>query len=331
MRIFLALIFCWIVVLGEAQTLSPKQFKSTDFQRLEANKVDNGSLFQAYLGQAELFLADDKFGEAQEVLAKAAVLKAPNSDWYLLLAKSHAGLGQQAEMMKTLRDGQKMYPFSAALGATLSLQMIADAAPANFAQLQELPLPKVGKEMATAVWCYTHKEPVEGMLQTLKAYYSGGQNRLPVEVLAGFDEASKQVFSGSLDEKYEGAIVGNELAEVYGRSLVVAAKALRQDSTAGVRCEGNLRELVCLHKAALRHFADRSGLSRFPDPLLVDLYLLDKAGYLDWAYYELFAPLYPKEYVALQKEFPAKAAAAKTYIGGQWANDVAAWLSRVEE
>ena len=331
MRVCLSLFCCCFLVAAGAQTLSPRQFKSTDFQRFEAKKVDNGALFQAYLRDAELFIVDANFGGAQEVLAKAALLKAPNSDWYLLLAKTHAGLGQYAEMLQTLKDGQKIYPFSPALGGTLSLQLIADAEPKSYADLLKLPLPSVGKNLAIALWCYNNHEPVNGMLHTLHAYYAGGQNRLPQELIASFEEASALFLSGSQDSVFAGDVVENKLDHVYGRSLVVAAKAMRQDTSVVSGCRKGLEELVCLQKAALRHFADRSGLGRFPEPLLVDLYILDQAGYLEWALYELFSPLYPQEYLALKKKYPTHAAAAKTYIEGKWATDVNSWLNRVGE
>ncbi len=341
------LLLCFQGVLS-GQTLLPSEIEPAAFaELLSQNRQNNRQTFAAQLLTAERAVTNGDFTEAMIHYNKAATLGAPNSRWYLGKSALHLQLGEELNAQLVLKEGIDTYPFSNRLAMAYARQTFlrAERLPTD-EEIEKMKLPVVAKVQVKALIAFWQKDLIRGLLETERAHYLAPDELIDAELAKEYLTTSAQFSlsywegdcgsgSGPNHIKYE----TGSFEQLYLNSIAQAVRKvnkLYQDSSLNQGQENkdfaiSLKWLADVRVATLRDFVNRGHLGRFQDPMLVDLYILDKAGHLKGATAQLFLKT-PAFYSQEVKEellvMMPEMTAAQRYMDTQWSDDVDAFLAK---
>ena len=115
----------------------------------------------------------------------------------------------------------------------------------------------------------------------------------------------------------------------------MAVARLRGGGDDGVAAEAGasgdgLLAAAKLRAVALRLFVREGGLARWPDPMLIDLYVLDRAGHLETATALQLAWLAPAEALRFERAAVGPVSRARRYMAEDWRDAADAWRATRE-
>ena len=271
---------------------------------------------------AQLFRAERAY-VAGDYAAVSARLEALSEHTFLdsraieLAYRTQRAMGQDSTAAVTLREGLATYPHAVRL---------LRIGPSEAALRDELTSAEIGdsrrypdalKYELKAMLAFRQNRPYTALLEAERAayLYAGGN-----DLGAVTREAVAEVYARLLSQPppATGAIAepGIDFDEAYGRAFAQGAARLRAGG--GLDTMGRLAQAAKLRAVALRLFVREGGLARWPDPMLVDLYVLDKAGHLETATMLQLAWLAPEELLGLEQAAPGRVLRARQYIREDW-------------
>ncbi len=280
----------------------------------------------AYLAEAEQLLrtsAGDtaQLNAASQALNRALNLAPPSPLWFALMYTYHRQLNHQTAAQDVLNSGIAVYPYSTQLHYLRGLTQLKAGTLPNRAAILAASLPRSVKYLLASELAKQHNDPIYAALDAERAYYL--QQADFTQAIAATRMAELYVQQHKLIEQDSAA----HLAAAYPAGSFEAAYAasVRAAVAQHEPLEFLLEHIPQLRVQTLRHFARAGKLGRFPDPLLVDLWVLDQAGYLAWATRDLLLP----QDRAGSTSPPQQAQRARDYMTQRWAQDVDHWLDRV--
>lgn len=254
-----------------------------------------------------------------------------NSSFYEVLAQAQLALGRDADAEATVAAGLGHYPYARALqrmSASFAAERGRWRTPEE-AFASDLPA-GAALEVASQL-AFDADDVVNGLLYAETAALddadlglasAGGLSpKLAARVrdayaaLADSSLAPTAYAPGSFEAAYLGALY----------AAAARARAL------GIAYPSALERAATLRVAALRLFAADGHLARFRHPLLDDLWVLERRGYLDWVALAALRELDPGRYRALTTARPEYAAEVEAYLQTRWAADIRVYLGEVGE
>ena len=234
-----------------------------------------------------------------------------------LAYRTQRATGRDSTAAATLREGLATYPHAVRL---------LRIAPSEAALRDELTLaqvigdrryPDALKYELKAVLAFRQNRPYTGLLEAERAaYLYEGGNELGDMTRQAVAETYARLLTQAPEAVAAIAEPGISFDEAYGRAFAQGAARLR--SGGGLDTMGRLKQVAKLRAVALRLFVREGGLARWPDPMLVDLYVLDKAGHLETATMLQLAWLAPEELLGLEQAAPGRVLRARRYMREEW-------------
>ena len=272
--------------------------------------------------------------EARQELAYAAQVGVPSTEWYLLSASTFVAEADAGGYATTIGEGHTAYPYSTRLGFAHGKLMLEDTTTSATA-FASLTLSPAAQTQLRSWLAFRQNHWVDGLLELERAYYLDRDEPLPSELRSAATTAFNLLaFSPDRLPKTDSA---QAFQIAYAQSLRRAAGLLREvplDTTDRyVRTHQQYNpatQFPKLRVVALRDFADRGLLGTYNDPLLVDLYVLDRAGHLEAATQGFTEAFLPGAAESRAPKSPERLAAEK-YMRERWARDVQEALAGVGE
>ena len=279
---------------------------------------------------AAKYLEIGRGAEAVELVDGYLTTRHASPTLYGVVAAGHVQAGDVERADAVLATGIAAYPYSMGLRrGRLQLRIASDSLgkPDEVLALSDSVAAKSLRLEAAADLAFDSLRLVEGLLYAEHAYVLlaryfdtelADRCRLVYQAMVNASSPSKSwAVAEYPDTSWQAAYLASlrSAAERVGES-----RALYDDALAAY---------ASLRAAALRIFAERGHLARAPDPLLVDLFVLDRAGHLEATTALMLIgsdPLMAMKYV---ESFGESGAAAETYVLERWADEVDAYLERV--
>lgn len=238
-----------------------------------------------------------------------------------LAYRSRLALGQDSAAYRTLAEGLATYPHAVRLlrlGPTRamlrdSLSLLAVQADRRY--------PDALKYELRAGFAFRQNDFATGLLEAERAsYVYGGGDDLGVETKRAVAEAYARLLTtatvgGPTRSSTVAIDTSADFAETYARAFRQAADKMR---AGGLDSLTNLMAVAKLRAVALRLFVREGGLARWPDPMLIDLYVLDRAGHLETATALQLGWMFPNELLVFEQMHPQEVLRTRTYIAEDW-------------
>ena len=316
----LAVLFCFGVSLPapRAQDSVGATDPGSIALRLQTRQRTAGIDYEAQLLAAERAYARGDFGAAAARLDALAERTFLDSRAIELTYRVLRATGRDSAAVATLREGLSTYPHAvrllrinpmeAALRDELTAEEVATDRRFTDALRAEL----------NAVLAFRQNRSATALLEAERAsYLYDGRN----ELAASTKQAVAEVYAHALSRKPDTTllpIAAPDLSfdEAYGRAFAQAAARLQTGG--GLDSTGQLEQVAKLRAVTLRLFVREGGLGRWPDPMLLDLYVLDRAGHLETTTMLQLAWLAPEEALALERTQPARVGRARRYMREDW-------------
>ena len=335
MRLRLLICCLIIVVYGSAQTLTPDQLGAQEFSRLlDRSKQTMQQTYLASLQRAELALLEDEWSEAVAHFAKAAESGSPNSRWYLGMSRAQQKLGDTNAARAVLEEGYRTYPYSSQLGLALfRLLYLSEATVDIELAIKELKLKPPAAAQAKALLAFRQNKVATGLLETERAHYLA-----PDEPI---DPVLSQQFVLTLALAAEGQIQQAKLLQSTQDVTTLEAAYLDATFRAATKISAatdtsvsapSIKTLADFRTVTLREFVQSGHLGRFQDPMLVDLYVLDRQNHLTGATLAMLFQMLGRSEIQLWEQYEShrrEIEAAIRYMDTRWAADVEAFLAQV--
>ena len=305
------------------------------------------------LQRAQLTYEDGDFRGAQAQLLALSSRAFLNSAGFELLYRTHRALGEAAAAERVLAQGLRIYPHALRLQRLVAERRLGEGEFSDRAAALGSPYAEALRFELAALVAFRQNDWAQGLLDAERALYAfpddGSTGRLPETVGQELRDALERVYDDLLGgndgvarlRSRLAAVPDTALARVYGESALAARELLAADQAwvgesrqpvAGARTPEPdwLARAARLRTLTLRLFADRGGLSRWPDPLLVDLYVLDRAGHLEVATALRLGVMRPRERLRYEQTHAGAVARARAYVRDTWATEVTARLAAAQ-
>ncbi|MFK8057888.1 MAG: hypothetical protein AB8F78_17305 [Saprospiraceae bacterium] len=329
-------LFCLLPMLvGQAMAQSTSTREVTPETLDSLRSFLNRSESQRFMSFEQVMLKAEKaydrkeYAEVQQFLSRATIAGVPNSRWFEMRYLTFLGQDKPEAAQQALVEGFSTYPYAENLARLVGNQQLEGNATRNTFLKAKYPT-NVRFELAAKL-AFQQGDVISGLLDAEQAFYSDDKLQLDTDL-------RKQLlvfYRGLLLAK--GDTEGFVSNEIYADSSFAKAyldclsDAARKVYKAAELSEGEIFDnqfyLSRVRVSALRIYAEKGHLGRWQHPLLVDLYVLDKAGYFDEASMILLDLLDPEVVEAYQKENPGKLRQTVKYLNEDWANDVDAFIS----
>lgn len=279
---------------------------------------------------AERYLRQGRGREAAGLIDGYLTTRFASPTLYGMVGAGLAIEGDVDGALETVTTGLAAYPYSIPLyHARLQLRGIRDGLrhPDEFLGLPDSVAPEGVRLEAAANVALDSALLVEGLLYAEHAYYLLGDDFDPT-----LSTRIERVYDGMLDRAASdrpwnvAAYPDTSWRRAYLQALTDAAERVAE---ARERFGDDFEAYGAMRAAGLRLFAERGHLRRTPEPLLVDLYVLDRAGHLGASTARMLALGHPSGHLHLLYTFETGAREAEEYIANQWAADVDAYLGAV--
>ncbi len=302
-------------------------------QRLQRQAVERERSISVDLRSASLAFDRGEVLLAYRLLSDLSSRTFLNSAAIELLYRCHVHFGESDAARAVLQQGIQTYPHAIRLQRLLAEVQLDSAAFTTRASVLASDYPEALRYEIAALQAFRQNNWLGTLLDAERASYayasaSSVDGGLGVPLRTALGELYAQLWSTtestsslSFPEQADTAF-----AQVYTRALLDAQAAMRADSAASRELSW-LRQLARLRAITLRIFASRGGLARWPDPLLVDLYVLDRAGHLETATTLQLAWLRPNDALVFEQTEPGQVLRAREYMASTWSREVAARLA----
>lgn len=324
--------------IGNAQAQSPTAREVTPEMLDSLRGYLNRSESQRYLSFEEVMQSAEsaylagKYDETQRFLSRATIAGTPNSRWFELRYSTLLAQGKPEAARKELVNGFSRYPYAENLARLVGGQQLDSTATRSALMKSKYP-PNVRFELAAKL-AFKQGDVISGLLDAEQAFYSDDKLQLDTSLrreLLSFYRTLLLARGETTALVPSGMYADSSFAKAY---LDCLSEAARKVYSAAELSESKIFEdqfyLTRLRISALRIYAERGHLGRWQHPLLIDLYVLDRAGYFDESTMILLDLLTPEIVTAYQKENPGKIQLAVKYMDEDWGNDVDAFISNFE-
>ncbi len=304
---------------------SPGEIAQALRQRRGAGGID----YAAQLRSAQLAFEAGDFEQADARLMKLSERAFLNSQAIELLYRSRKAIGQDSAAEQTLVEGIATYPHAVRLMRLRGEEALASGQSYKAIAASSTRYPESLLAELSALSAFRDGDNVLGLLEAERAAYLHPEG----------DELG-QLTKRAIVDVYTDWLVGGEafgtiatvpdsstihqtspepslptLTKAYARAMTEAAEMLRTSTPDTI---GQLAYLGKLRAVTLRLFAQRGGLAKFPDPTLIDLYVLDRAGHLETATALQLGWMAPAELLQLEQTQPGRVLRTRTYMADDW-------------
>lgn len=285
--------------------------------------------FGDVMNKAERSFYNKEYKKTQDFLARATVAGVPNSRWFELRYLTFEAQGNSEAAQKTLVEGFSRYPYAENLARLVGEQQLKENTTRSAVLKSKYPT-NIRFEFAAKL-AFKQGDVITGLLDAEQAYYSHDKLQLDTSLRRQLLD----FYRGLLLAKGEtGQLVSSSMyadssfAKAYLTCLSEAAKKVYNAADQPEKeLFGDGHYLTRLRVSALRIYADRGFLARWRHPLLIDLYVLDKAGHFDETSLLLLDLLTYESLERYQKQNPGKIQQAVTYLNEEWGSEVDRFLS----
>ncbi len=234
-----------------------------------------------------------------------------------LVYRSRLALGQDSAAYKTLAEGLSTYPHAVRLlRLAPSRALLRDSL--SLATVEaDRRYPQPLRYELKAGLAFRQNDFATGLLEAERAsyLYADGGDELGVETKQAVAEVYARLLTSGITEADTPVDTSADFSATYARAFRLAAEKMR---AGGLDSLSDLAAVAKLRAVALRLFVREWGLARWPDPMLVDLYVLDRAGHLETATALQLGWMFPKELLALEQTRPGEVLRTRTYIKEDW-------------
>ena len=278
---------------------------------------------------AKRYLAMGRGQQAADLVDGYLTTRHASPTLYSIVALGNALSGKLDVAHRTLTTGIAAYPYSEQLyRARLNLGLAEGRhrSPEALLALPDSVAPQGVRLELAAGMALDSGRLVDGLLHAEHAYYLLGHDfdaNLAVRV--------REVYDRMLNAQSRDWDWGvTSYPDTSWRALYLSAL---QDATKRVleselKFENLFETYAALRVATLRMFAARGGLALADEPLLVDLYVMDRAGHLDASTSAMLGTGSRFLVDRLNTTYGEAANAADLYIAERWAQDVDAYLEQ---
>lgn len=241
-----------------------------------------------------------------------------------LAYRTQRALGRDSTAAATLREGLTTYPHAVRLLriAPTEAALAGALTPADIEAERRYP-PALHAELKALV-AFRQNRHATGLLEAERAAYQYlGRHDLGLVTKKAIAEVYARMLTQKPNATPSFAAPGIDFDEAYEHAYAGAAARLR---AGGLDTLNQLEQVAKLRAVALRLFVRDGGLARWPDPMLVDLYVLDRAGHLETATALQLGWMAPNELLELERSAPTRVLRARTYIEEDWRAAVDAYL-----
>ena len=324
---------CSFAILAPGYAQGTQRLSSAELQGVMARSGREAASYAAYLDEAAVLLAGrdpepSRVGAARDALARASRLAAPSPRWFVLMAEAERAGGQPQRAAQLLEEGRAAYPYSNRLRVADGLLRIDRGQLSSRAEVLALDLPAAARYELAAELALRDGDYLRASLDAERAYYlSEGQVDAQRLVRSCMGVYALLLEANSCEGPTLSGYASGSLEEAYARSVrhVVRRAHSAPAATSSLAADGGHAAAYAAFRArVLRHFAAEGHLGRFDDPVLTDLYVLDRAGYLAWATEAMLLGGDPDSYRRFVDRDPGLARDARAYMASRWARDVEA-------
>ncbi len=265
---------------------------------------------------AEVEFAAGKYAAVDARLMSLAAKSFLDSRAIELAYRSRLAMGQDAAAAKTLAEGLAIYPHAVRLLRLAPTRALLDDTLALAAVNTDRRYPEALRYELRAGLAFRQNAFATGLLEAERAsYLYGGGDELGVETKQAVAEAYARLLTSETEVAGEAPDTIGTFDETYARAFRLAAAKMR---AGGLDTLSNLMAVAKLRAVALRLFVREGGLARWADPMLVDLYVLDRAGHLETATALQLGWMFPQELLAFEQTRPGEVLRCRTYINEEW-------------
>ena len=314
MRLLTAALFCFGVSLPALSTAQPAGDIALQLRRARQTA---GVDYDAQLRRAELAYAAGDYAGVQATLSELSQQTFLESRAIELAYRAQLATGRDSLAAETLREGLATYPHAVRLQrlAPMAMALRGELTGADITAARRYPAAL--KYELRALLAFRQNLPTTALLEAERAayLYTGG-NSLAAETKQSVAAAYAHLLQVPASAPEPIGAPDLTFEEALGRAY--AAAAFRLHSGGGLDSLSSLAAVAKLRAVALRLFVREGGLARWPDPMLVDLYVLDRAGHLETATALQLGWLAPAELLALEQAQPTRVLRARTYMAEDW-------------
>ena len=332
----LVLLFCLLPMFGSQGTAQSPTAQAITPQKLDSlRSFLNRSEYQRYLSfgevmnRAERAFYNKDYEKTQAFLARATVAGVPNSRWFELRYLTLLAQEKPEAAQEVLVEGFSRYPYAENLARLVGARELEGNATRNSFLKSKYPT-NIRFEFAAKL-AFKQGDIVSGLLDAEQAFYSHDKLQLDTALRRELLQFYRSLLlaKGETDKLVPSTMYADSsFAKAYLDCLSEAARKVYDAAEeSGGEIFGGQNYLTRVRVSALRIYADRGHLARWQHPLLIDLYVLDKAGYFDETSMVLLDLLTFDLMDAYQKANPGKIQQAVQYLNESWGNDVDAFLA----
>ena len=275
LRTVLYALLLWVgAPAAGAQTFPASELTSADLQALVMRSRSAAGRYAHHLRQASHLASLGDYIGATESLQRAAEASSPDSRWFIQFAQVQQAAGDSIAAGETLVRGLAIYPHSSALQLQLARRR-GDATEASDAsKLSPMVRHSLAAERAFGRGAYAR-----ALHEVELTFYASPDYELPADLRIAAGHALAGLLDSTGGAGWRASEGDTSFLNAYADGLHFAARMLRAALREGT-AEPELA-LARLKLGAWRTFVQRGLLARWPDPLLVDLHVLDRAGHLE--------------------------------------------------
>ena len=285
--------------------------------QLRKSQQTAGVDYATQLSRAERAFAAGDHAGVQAILSALSQQTFLESRAIELAYRSQRATGRDSLAEATLREGLATYPHAVRLLRLAPMQMALRGELAEVDITAARRYPDALKYELRALVAFRQNLPTTALLEAERAgYLYAGGNTLAAETKQAVVEAYTQLIQAPAAAPGPIGAPDLTLEEAMRRAYATAATRLRAEG--GLDTLSSLAAVSKLRAVALRLFVREGGLARWPDPMLIDLYVLDRAGHLETATALQLGWMAPAELLALEQAQPARVLRARTYMAEEW-------------
>ena len=284
--------------------------------QLQRSRKGTGVDYRAQLQAAENAFAEGAFAKTDQLLMDLAEKTFLDSRAIELAYRARRAMGQDSAARQTLLEGLETYPHALRLLRIAPLQALQDDRLTLAAIEGDRRFPAALRYELRAGYAFRQNDFATGLLEAERAsYLYGDDGALSPEVMQAVAEVYARLLSADAPPPSRSRSADDGFAERYTQAFYLAAEKLRES---GMKDLSRLGAVAKLRTVALRLFVRDGGLAAYPEPMLIDLYVLDRAGHLETATALQLGWMFPRERLAFEQAHPGEVARMRAYIAEDW-------------
>jgi len=275
-------------------------------------------------------MEEKEYVEAENRLKRLLAFGAPFPAWYTLMAELQLQRSNPLSARMIIEEGREAYPYSSELAVWALGFDLADKRITTLDEVIASDYPLVARCRVGMKLAIQTKDYVRALLLAERGAYADGVTAYETEAAAALATIQMALLDTTRNHEFAATwldVPDTSMQHLYTRCLLEAADAIAKQGGDRTFIHDHL---AVLRSATLRLFADRGYLARYPDPTLVDLYVLDRAGHVEATTAVLYSNYEADLFYKYRKRNRRDLRLAENYRLEDWGDDVDAFLDGIQ-